>query len=101
MRLLRKIFRRFQLRGLAQKRGTEIIADRLPLLWSKWDKRQLIRLNRICSGLKPFQWDGVPRKVRGTFECQVALFDYGNIKQAPTLADSVRDLYFLRKLGGF
>jgi len=88
-----KFLRRLRIKSRAQKRGEEIIGGRMfPSTWSKWDNRQLIRLNRLADGLPAFKWDGKPRRVNGVFECQVSLHAFGNCSDKPGLPESVRDL---------
>jgi hypothetical protein len=92
MNFIKRIYKRLTIKKRAQKRGHDIIGFMPYARWTKTTNRNLIRLNRICAGLKPFSWDGKSRKVRDTFECQVSLHSFGNYSKAPTLADSVRDL---------
>jgi hypothetical protein len=95
---MKKIFKKLTLRKRANERGQQIICGRLPSDWSMGDNRNLIRLNRICEGLKPFHWDGKPRLINGVFECQVSLFKFGNVTVKPTFPDSVRDLVAYNRL---
>lgn len=93
---MRKLLRRFKIKTRAQARGLQIIAGRGPSAWSRWDHRQLIRLNRLASGLPAFHWDGKPRRVAAVFECQVSLYSFGNHATKPDLVDSLRDLIAYR-----
>jgi hypothetical protein len=89
---LKRWLRKRTLRNRANKRGQQIISGRPDSLWSKSETRNLIRINRICAGLKPFHWDGKPRMVRGSFECQVSLWKFGNVKERAGFVEAVRDL---------
>ena len=95
---MNSLIKKFTIRKRANERGIQIINGRYYTNWSKSDNRNLIRLNRICKGRKPFHWDGKPRMVDNVFECQVSLFSFGNIIIKPTFADSVRDLLAYNKL---
>jgi hypothetical protein len=85
----------------ANARGLALIAGRLPHQWNKFDNRNLIRLNRICEGEKPFSWGGKPRLIKGVYECQVTLYSFGNITRHPGLRESYRDLLFYNRLMEF
>jgi len=101
MKYIKKLIKSLTIRRRANERGLQIINGRHPSLWSKSDNRNLIRLNRICEGYKPFQWDGEPRMVGkkvSVFECKTALSNYGNIKEKANLTDSVEDLMIFNVL---
>lgn len=95
---LRRIFRKMSVRRRAKYRGRKIIRGRLPSEWSKFETRQLIRINRVAAGLPPFSFDGVPRLVNGSFESNTSLYAFGNIPRKSTFGEAVGDLVAFNKL---
>ena len=93
-----KFLKYLTIKNRANKLGQRVINGRSPHYWNKADNRNLIRINRICAGLKPFNYTLQPRKVRDVFECQISLFKFGNIRQEPQLCDSIRDLIAFNKI---
>jgi hypothetical protein len=100
LRIKLKLFlKRLTVKRRAFKLGQKIINNRIPTLWSRSENKNLIRLNRIVAGLKPFSWDKNTRWVRGVFECKVSLHSFGNIADKPVFGDAIRDLVMFSKGG--
>lgn len=80
IKMIKRLYKRKTIKRWANECGERLMRGTSPLAFSKFQSRNLIRLNRICEGLKPFSYDkDKARVVAGVIEWSVALRSFGNI----------------------